>query len=285
LTKKVVFAGCSFTSGSGWIDPKLTTNTVSDSRVAPELWVNLCHNSIVDLQNLQLHNVGKVGASNTEIFEQSVNAISVFGNQIKYLFCQWTAMPRYTINVGFELWGTNVILNRGSCNRLTDINLSCGEKYSKKYLNNLLDQFLILHHLHSEIIKVVQYSTIISQLCKLLNIKNYFINGLCPWDQDYFVKLAGPDVLPEQFTTFTKEKILNTASRSDSDIFKLYDIMHNDYKQAGGIDTDQWINLYDSMLLNKIDTNYDRIHPGKKSNQLYFQQVKNFLEKQQNDSV
>lgn len=266
-----MFTGCSFTAGTGWKD---------NCKDAPELWVNLCHSNISKLQNLELYNFGKPGASNTEIFEETVNVIAKFDNQIEYLFCQWTGMPRYNLNVGFELWNTSLHMANINRDNLIDINSSTGDRYSKKYLEDLLDRFLVLHNLHEEILKVVRYLNILSTLCSARNIKIYFVNGLCPWDQNYFIKLVGPTVLPEQFTTFTKEKILNINSRSDEDIFKLYNIMHDNYEQAGGINPTQWVNLYDSMLKNRIDTNQDKLHPGIHSNQLYFQQVKNFLETQ-----
>ena len=280
LTKKVVFTGCSFTAGNGWKNVDLNNSGNIECKDAPELWVNLCHSNIPKLQNLELENFSKMGSSNPEIFKQTVDAVAKFDNQIGYLFCQWTGMPRYNLNVGFELWNTSFNLHKRSSGNLYDINLNRGEKYSKKYLKDLLNRFLALHNIHEEIVKVVQYTTILSKLCNNLGIKIYFINGLCPWDQDYFVRLSGPETLPEDYTVFTKETILNITNRSDEDIFKLYNIMHNDYEQAGGIDSTQWVNLYNSMACNKIDTNYDTLHPGTKSNQLYFQQIKSFLETQ-----
>jgi hypothetical protein len=84
-------------------------------------------------------------------------------------------------------------------------------------------------------------------------------------------------VLPEDYTPFTKTHILDIESKNDNDIFKLYNIMHDEYNCAGGIDSCDWINLYSSMKDCQIDTNYDKIHPGKISNQQYYQQVSNFL--------
>jgi hypothetical protein len=272
--KKVIFTGCSFTAGNGWTDINPYQSMLIACKTHPELWVNLCHTQISKLKSLELVNNGVGGASNTEIFQNTVDSISSH-KDIDTIFCQWTSMPRYNFSVGFELWPTIEGLQHRSRSK-SDVNLSNGDHWDRKYLNDLLDRLLALHHLHGEILKVVKYSAILKKLCSNFDIKLYFINGLCPWDQDYFVRLT--NVLPESYTPFTKKQILDIDSKDDNDIFKLYEILHNDYDKAGTIDPADWINLYDSMLKNKLDTNFDNLHPGTQSNQLYFQQVKNFLE-------
>jgi hypothetical protein len=273
--KKVVFAGCSFTSGVGW----QKDDTKIECKTAPELWVNLCHTNIDQLANLQLVNIGKSGASNTEIFESVVDVISNCNTDIKFIFCQWTAMPRYNFSAGLELWDTNVPMQKSLLYRPL-VKLSNGDSWSSEYLEDLTNRFLVLHHLHGEIVKVINYLNILQRLANLFNIKIFFINGLCPWDHEYFKKLEGPNILPDKFTDFTKKEILDIDSKDDKDIFKLYNKIHNDYEQLGGINESSWINLYNSMKRTALDTNNDNLHPGIKSNQLYFQQVKNFLETQ-----
>ena len=275
---KVVFTGCSFTAGNGWVDMADPDESHKlECKNHPDLWVNLCATQIDQLKNLEVVNLGEGGASNSEIFANTVRAIGTFGPGIDTLFCQWTGMPRYNFDIGFELWSTREGLQRVGKSK-HNVNLTCGDSWSRKYLDDIFDRFLVLHHLHGEIVKVVEYSSILQKLSQQLGIKLYFVNGICPWDRNYFVKLSG--VSPEEYTLFTKKEILNIESRDDEDIFKLYDIMHTDYVQAGGIDLSNWVNLYDSMKQTMLDTNYDNNHPGKKSNQLYFQQVKNFLETQ-----
>ena len=272
---KVVFSGCSFTAGNGWIDTDIEKSLQTECKEHPDLWVNLCYNQIPQLKKLDLINVAQGGISNTEIFKNTSKAIANHTNTIDTIFCQWTGMPRYNFDVGFELWPTSEGLQKNARSKF-DVNLNKGDTWNRAYLNDLLDRLLVLHHLHGEIVKVVEYCNILQKLTKAFDINLYFINGLCPWDQDYFVRLN--EVLPEQFTPFTKKEILNIDSRDDEDIFKLYKQLHNDYDDAGGIDPTKWINLYSSMALNKIDTNFDLSHPGIKSNQLYFQQLNTFFQ-------
>ena len=75
-------------------------------------------------------------------------------------------------------------------------------------------------------------------------------------------------------TEFTKKEILNIESRDDRDIFKLYNLAHQHYQEAGGINEIEWINLYRSFLQNTTDVNFDLIHPGKQSNLNFYNIIK-----------
>lgn len=275
--KKVIFTGCSFTAGNGWVNAPVEQSRQIECKDHPNLWTNLCHTEIAQLRNFKLLNLGVGGANNTEIFENTVKAIGTFSSDIDTIFCQWTSMPRYTFPIGLELWSTTEGIQRGARSK-SDVNLSDGTKWTREHLDDLLDRLNMLHHLHGEILKVVKYTNILKKISVISNIKIYFLNGLCPWDNNYFVRLN--NFFPKDLTPFTKKNILSIDSRSDIDIFKLYKTLHDEYDREGGINTNSWINLYSSMLTNILDTNYDNQHPGVKSNQLYFQQVKSFLEAQ-----
>lgn len=263
----VIFAGCSFTAGDGWTD-------VDDPKSHPNLWVNLCHQNIPKFQNLALVNLSQGGASNTDIFEQAVSALTHYRGDSVVLLCQWTAMPRYQWQIGFELWDTKEHITTRDLDD-HDVNLSDGTRYPRKYINDIKSRFRAMHHLHWEILKVVKYSKILEDLAERLGSTVFFVNGLCPWDKHYFTKLE--NVLPEDYTEFTKKTILDIDSRSDQDIKKLYDLAHHHYTQAGGINQDLWINLYDSFRKTQSDFNFDGNHPGKQSNQLYSSVVENRL--------
>lgn len=277
--KKVLFTGCSFTAGSGWADVDdldlCRSITVKDH---PNLWVTLCHQNIDYLTQFELINCGVGGASNTEIFENTMREISKFGKDIEVVFCQWTSGPRYNFNIGFELWPTKEFLQNASTTHFKhDVNLSNGDHYPRKYIKNLLNRLQVLHHLHWEILKVVDYCNIIDNIAKAYGIKHVFhINGICPWDYDYFNELT--DVKPFDYTNFTKTEILNIDTRDDDDIYKLYKIAHSDYKSAGGINESSWPNLYNSFRKQQIDVNFDNSHPGIKSNQIYFNIIKQHID-------
>jgi hypothetical protein len=111
-----------------------------------------------------------------------------------------------------------------------DVNLNRGDHYPTKYMQDLLDRLKALHHLHWEILAIIKYSKIINDLAKKLKIANvFFVNGFCPWDENYFVRLE--NTLPESYTSFTKKEILNIDTRDDKDIFELYHRAHDQYQK------------------------------------------------------
>lgn len=277
--KKIVFAGCSFTAGAGWTDTSSEQQAViANEKNSPYLWTNLCHKNIRRLASLEQINIGQTGASNTEIFRNVVNTIGQLGDKIDVIVCQWTTAPRYTFHTGFELWGGTGESITKTKNKLHDVQTRQGEVWSREYIRDLLDRIKVLHHLHWEIVKVVDYSNIITNLAKKLGNPGptvFFVNGLCVWDKDYFTELQ--NVKPESYTEFTKNNILDINNRSDEDIYKLYALAHQHYREAGGIDEQQWLNLYSSFKQNKTDVNFDQIHPGTHSNQFYYHTIEQRL--------
>lgn len=270
MSSKVVFVGCSFTAGNGWMDLPAKESLRVECKDSPHLWVNICHKELSRLKDLELVNLGQRGASNTEIFQNAVRAISSMSN-IDIMFCQWTSAPRYNFKVGFELWDTSESLNNTG-SRSHDINLNKGDHWPREYVKDLLDRLRVMHHLHWEILKIVDYSATLSRLSKQIGFDIFFINGLCPWDKNYFTKLENVD--PESYTPFTKKEILNIESRDDRDIFKLYNLAHQHYQETGGINEIEWVNLYHSFLHNTTDVNFDLIHPGKQSNLNFYNIIK-----------
>lgn len=266
--RKVIFSGCSFTAGDGWVD----TTRKSDKN-SPYLWVNLCHSRIQKLKNLEIVNVGQSGASNAEIFQNTIRAIAEHNKDVDTIFCQWTSMPRYNYKIGLEMWNTDEdLFNYNTHN----IKLSNGDRWSREYIRDLTDRLLVLHHLHWEIVKVVDFSNIILNIAKSLEIKNvFFVNGMCPWDDNYFNELH--NVSPESYTSFTKKQILDIDSREDKDIHKLYSLIHQHYRDAGGIQESNWISLDQSFFKQAVDTNYDHFHPGIQSNELYYKIIEQRL--------
>jgi len=273
MTKKLLFAGCSYTAGNGWLDTDPEESGNIEVKDAPNLWVNLCHSRIERFRTLDLINVGRGGASNTDIFQNTIREMVAHSNSIDTVVCQWTSMPRYNWNVGFELWDTSENLGQRQIRlRKHDVNLNRGDHWPREYIVDLVDRLRVMHHLHWEILKVVDYSSIIHNLAQKLEIAHvYFINGMCPWDLNYFVELH--NVKPEAYTEFTKSDILNIDTRDDADILELYKLAHQHYQERGGIDPANWINLYESFHKNKIDVNFDQQHPGVNSNQLYYEMV------------
>jgi hypothetical protein len=245
-----VFVGCSFTKGEGLVDEK----------TSPDLWVNRLHQAVPELDATKLINLAEGGNNNETIFYDAINSLVT---SPKYLFVVWTVFPRVRINPGVELY--NTAQNWSPATTLCEIKLHTGN-YSKKYLSNIKNRFFDLLHDHYEIVKVLRYSQTITNLSKLTNTKIFFVNGLLPWDNNYFEKL--PITQPSDTTRYT-QSILNANTRDDSEYWLLYDQIHNDYNRAGVPNTN-WINLYQGYRQNfMLDFGTDGLHPGPRSNQAF----------------
>ena len=258
--KYTLFAGCSYTNGNGF---DLQKNE-------PCLWVNQLHNKFFSHTN-QL-NVSQGGRSNAGIFQDIVTAILTY--PVEYAIVEWTSMPRYELELGFETYNTRQVFIP---------NLKCPDRkvhninYSSSYLTSICDRFTSLAHDYYEISNLVKYVNTIVKLSQLTNTKVFFINGLCPWDNNFFIKKKA--ALPSEYAVYT-QKLLNVNSRDDFEAFQLYNIMHDNFINLGGIHESLWLNLYNSLLTNKIDVNQDGVHPGIKSNNLYFELFSDLLTKQ-----
>lgn len=266
--KSLIVGGCSYSAGYGlnYDDPE------SDCKESPDLWVNLCHRNIKKLNRLSLENIGQSGASNSEIFENLVEAISKNKNELEMVICGWTSMPRYNVNVGFELYDTTASLSLNNRTHKTNqINIS------RKYIKNLVDRLKVLHHCQWEIVKVLRYINILEAMAKKYKFQILHLNLLCPWDVGFFDVMQG-DFLPMMLTEFTRKEILHIESRDDEEIFPLYKKQHQMYLEVGGVQKEKWINLYNSFNSLQVDTSYDGIHPGKESNKIFYSTVKDFIE-------
>lgn len=277
IKQKVLFTGCSFTAGSGWLDHPDSNKVMTDvDKNSEHLWVNICAKNIDRFKKLQVLNEGAPGASNTDIFTNTVLNLSRHGDEIDTIICQWTSGPRYNFNVGLEKWDTSEQIRDRY--RKHDVKLSNGDVWSRDYIYDIMDRLLVMHHIHWEIVKIVKYTNIIKNIASQYdNVNCYFVNGLCPWDNDYFKKLE--NVFPIDYTEFTKNIVLEIDHRDDDDIYFLYDKIHQDYQDNGGIDSKYWINLYRSFQKTQVDTNFDNSHPGIKSNLLYADMISNIIEK------
>lgn len=254
-----LFVGCSYTFGEGF----------AQQNHEPNLWVNLLHSNIKQLSSTELVNLGETAASNEKIFYKASRYIAAY--RPRFAFVQWTGSPRYNILLGIEPYHTNQYFAFDGS--VYDHHLHSID-YSAAYLENIRNRFLSLHHPHQSILNIVEYTNSLIELCQLTKTQLFFINGLCSWDRDYFTKLNNST--PNKYTAYT-QKILETHTRDDNQVYILYDRIHSDYAQAGTVQESLWMNLYDSFLNNRVDTNNDNLHPGIKSNQFYFELVRNSL--------
>lgn len=254
-----LFSGCSYTYGNGF----------SLEKEDPSLWVNLLHSQNEYLSTTKLLNVSRGGRSNDGIFQDTT--YNLLTHNVQYAFVEWTSVPRYELSLGLELYETRVSFIPNA--RLYDVNTN-QINYTKNYLDSIRDRFTSLANEHYEICKLFYFINSLIKLAKLTDTTIFFVNGACPWDENYFLKLQ--NVLPNEYTKFTKQ-LLNVESRDDAEVFKLYNKIHSEYAAIGSIHEDHWLNLHQSIYTTQVDVNNDGCHPGVISNQNYFNNFNQIL--------
>ena len=243
---KVLIAGCSFANGTGL--PQGADN--------PRIWANqLCKK----LSSQSVKNVARTGANNQTIFLETMSAL--IKDTYDLVLVEWSAIPRYNITVGLELYEVNSMLTHS-------VNLVGNNTISAAWLLGLKDKLLKLHNDHWDLLNLVKYVNILIEIqSKSRPGKIFFINGIGPWPDQYFVKKQIN--LPSDLDTYTYD-LLQSDQRNDAEIFQLYDMIHDQYNQYGNIQESYWLNLYESQMKIRIDTVSDTDgHPGYLSQDMY----------------
>lgn len=255
----VAFVGCSFFAGVG-----LDQNAAKSEN----LWVNICQRNFTPFKKLKLINGSVGGASNADIFKNSLFLLTT-NSDLKYLICGWTSVPRFNFNTGFELYETEASLNVN--HNVVKGPLTKSEKVvTSNYIQNLSYRVGCLMNIQFEIADLIKYINILNKVAKDNNVKLINVNAICPWDYGFFNQKTKP-FLPSDLTPFTQKEILKVDTRSDDEIYKLYELQHKMYSDAGGILEHTWVNLYRSHQQMAVDLGIDGVHPGPKSNQLFFE--------------
>ena len=260
----ILLSGCSFSAGTGLTKPFVNEFGVpqyNECKDSKDLWINQLHRKYYP--DSKLDNISRGGNSNLRIFQMATTAL--LSKNYKVAFIQWTSFMRHEWSIGFETWNTTFRSTLGSKTGRS-INLHNNVSYDNKLIQNKFDKFFILEHQHYRIVQIIEYMNILCKIARLTGTELYFINGLCWWDQDYFIKINY--TLPSDTTEFTQE-LLDLPNHSDDEFAELYNKMHNEYIFAGGIHEDKWLNLYNSMYDNRIDRGTDGNHPGTSSNAQY----------------
>ena len=271
LKDKVLYAGCSYTSGSGFggtIKVPDNKDLYTNCQDAKEIWPNLLHDRFFN--RYEKNNIATGGNTNHRIFQET--AKELLTGKYKFAFVQWTNLVRHQYEIGFELYSTKQTAKAG-VGALTH-NLNHG-KYHAKDIQRAHDRYLTLEHDQYRIVELLGFIHILCEIAKLKNTQVYFINGLCPWEKDHFTKKK--NFMPSDLSDYTRD-LLSVDNRDDEEIFELYDKMHNQYQEAGGIHEDKWLILYVSMHQNRVDRAKDKIHPGIMSHKNFVEIFTNKLE-------
>jgi hypothetical protein len=249
---EILLSGCSYTKGFGLDLEK------NDSNNAYNVFVREYFKN-----NYNITNVAESGNSNLSIYFSSSTAL--IEKHYDYAFVGWTSYPRYNFRLGFETYafGNRVVFTGMPLDDTVEHNghvLS----YNKKWLTEFKDRYFLAHHDHFEVVNLMKYITLLIDLADRVGTKLYFVNNICSWDDTFFDRFTS--FLPSELSEKT-QKLLDTETRDDAEIFELYNLMHNDFEANGGIRENRWINLYTPF--KKLDIGNDNWHPGPLSHKTF----------------
>jgi hypothetical protein len=247
---KTCFNGCSFTVGEGF--PIEQRSQYIYDRVLAKKY------------NFQNTNIATPGASNYKIFMKSCNAI-LSGNY-DIVFIQWSAVHRIWFYPGPDCSFFTNNKNKSLDFEYKDIRLSSKEKI--KFLETLT----MLNHDYQNIIDLIDYCNILTNLESNVSTKIIFINGLLPWTADLAMPLSSD--LSSSLSPYFKS-MLDFDTRPDSEIIKFFSELQNKFTE---LDLSKWVNVFDSFYKNTIDDGPEGHHPGIQSHQWMADQISTYLE-------
>jgi len=242
-TKKALVVGCSITSGY-----KMTAG--HDDPDHHRLWSNQL---LSKLDNFEIINRSKTGVNNHWIFMEAMSALTQ--DHYDLVLIQWTGLGRIFLPAGLELYDTYTNMTSG-----LDMNLVNRSILPGKWLQDVNNRLKSFSNLHWDILNIVRYVNILIQIQQLKKSKICFVDSGLQWSLGYFEKKS--ITKPLELSKF-EQYILEVEHRDDSEIFDLYNMIHNQYQEYGNIQTDNWLNLYQSHESWKVDTIApDDFHPG-----------------------
>lgn len=265
--KSALVSGCSYTSGYKLKlldDEQLIDVDPTDKSIyAIKLLNNLGYEDI--------KNVAVTGANNESIFYNTIQ--QMLSRNFDLILVQWTYLERLNIQVGLEPYYTmSTLKNNGH-----DIDLVDNKTISSAWLYNLGEKLRFISNDHWNILQLIRYVNILKLLQEKNKGKIFFINGACKWSEHYFDKVSYNT--PDELSPFL-QNILQVHLRDDDQIKDIYNMIHDQYAQNGGILPTYWLNLYKPIYDMKIDTIApDDSHPGIKSQTLF----SNFLKEKLNE--
>lgn len=244
------FVGCSLTVGIG----------LEHEKDDPNNYTNLVANHY----KAQVKNLAVGGNSNYNIFISALTEILFSKSDI--LFVQWSALNRLWVYPGpnTQLFLSSYIKFDYAYRDLF---------FSKKELQQLANAYHLLNHDYHNIIELINYSNILESVARD-KTKIVFINGLIPWTKE-ICDLSTTMNYATKLSKYTKE-ILDFNTRDDVELDEFFTNLH---LAVNSLQSDKWVNMFDSLNDNAVDTGNDNLHPGPKSHHLFANKIINYLTK------
>ena len=219
----------------------------------PRLWIN----QLADTLGYNLSNIAQTGRNNDWIFLETSLELAKNQNYYDLVIVSWGSNPLLNADLGLELWSTFTSflgVHEVETNKKT---------FTNEWQLSVQDKLFEGYNFHWDFLKLVKYVNIL----KKQHNNIYFVNTYSPWPDDYFIKKNAQ--LPSDLDDFTKQLLL-VENRDDKEILDLYNLIHQQYSDAGGINEELWLNLYNNFKRNKLDRASETDgHPGYLSQDRY----------------
>lgn len=212
----IYFGGCSITMGAGYSAQQ------QDERIYPNQ-VGYYLSTLVD-------NQAEGGSSNLKIFTRAAKAL--IDKQHTCYFVQWSALHRHWVypspKHGFYI-GSDV-----------DDNIAD---------RNFVAHYQLLNHDYSNIMSLIDYTRILTQMAKDAGVDIWFINGIVPWTSDMLLASSNRSDYAKtlyQGLSLTEEQDFAERLQNNLEL----------------ISWDSWINPWNSIAELQVDDAPLDNHPG-----------------------
>lgn len=240
MTKRVLFAGCSFVSDCGFT----------------EKHINKYHWPIILSKHFDFHflNIGFGGMSNDEIFYRTTEQI--LQEQFDLVIVMWSSIGRKWIYHSESNVDDFTIINYGKTHGFNCDSFEVNE-YAKLHYSYFNNQYMNLKHW---LLKI----SLLEATLKNLNQPFIFIKGF-----DNYIS----DIKNIKFTELSDviKDIIDFHNKSDFHIFEKLSVLQKIFYK---IDRTNWLD-FEGFSFNecKCDVSDDGGHPGIKSNQLLVEKL------------
>jgi hypothetical protein len=241
---KTLIVGCSYANGHG-------LNLEIDD---PILWANQLIEHIAP--GSQIFNLSCSGKNNHWIFTEACTALT--RDEYDTVLVAWTNQSRLNFEIGLETYTTSTMLND------TNVNINPGITVSGKHLLSIGNELRKLQNDHWTLLDLVKYVNILYDAQVKQRGKTLLcVNSLLHIPKNYFVEQQF--TLPGELSDF-HQMMFSADTRDDQEVKELYNLTHQSYRYYGGIRSEVWLNLYQSLHSMKVDWASDiDPHPGKVS--------------------
>lgn len=245
---KALIVGCSYTKGHG-------LNLETDD---PRLWANQLIKHIAP--GSQITNLAATGKNNHWIFTEACTALTQDDYDI--VLVGWTNQSRLTLDIGLETYSTQTMFLN------VDVNINPGITLPGKHLLSIGNELRKLQNDHWALLDLVKYVNILYDAqVKCRNKILICVNSLLHIPENYFTKQEF--IYPNELPKFQQD-LFNIETRDNREIKDLYQLTHQHYQHYGGIRSEIWLNLYQSLKSMQVDTvSSTDGHPGYRSQDVY----------------